>query len=335
MAIEFLESFEGNNAVIKPEWLGTAQPLFSTTGRTGTYRGRVDSGGARLILPASAKKTIGFAYNANTYVNTNNFSIWGDGNTTQHLTICLNTLGQWELRRGTSAGTLLATSTQSWEVSVWRHIQIQATIADSGGTCIMKVDGVDWINFTGDTKNAGTNTTIDAIGFLGAGSSTAVDDLWVCNGTDDTATTGRPDNDFLGDLRVECLFPNGAGASTQWTPTAGANYTNVDEIPPNTTDYVATSTSGNRDLWAVQDVGANTSTVYAIRVGLYAAKSDAGASSVKVLIRENSGTVTADSAIALSTTFTGVSGTLRKVKPAGGAWTTTDINNLQIGVELA
>jgi hypothetical protein len=76
--------------------------------------------------------------------------------------------------------------------------------------------------------------------------------------------------------------------------------------------------------------------VFAVRPTLYAAKTDAGAASIKPAIRESSGTVTVDStATPLSTTYAPYWGTLRKTKPGGGAWTISDVNGLQLGVEKA
>jgi hypothetical protein len=53
----------------------------------------------------------------------------------------------------------------------------------------------------------------------------------------------EPNSKALGEGFVVHLIPNGAGATTQLTPSAGSNFQCVDEVPPNTRDYVSSSTA--------------------------------------------------------------------------------------------
>ena len=342
MAIEMFDGFEAGTPA--PEWSAALPPAIASgagNARTGTYYMTSRTNGQQINLTATAKKTIGLAFQTSVYSVLNVIQFLGDTQATVHLTLSLDTSGHLVVRRGTSSGTVLATSTQVFPLNEWRHLQMQATIADSGGTCIVKVDGTDWINFTGDTKNAGTNTTIDGIFLLQSGSSNTylADDLWVCNGTDDTATTGRPDNDFLGDLHVEGILPTGNGNSSQFVGSDGNstdNYLLVDDPTINTTDYVGSATPGNRDSYVTGDLASYVSAVYAVRVSAYAAKSDAGAAGIKVGLRESGGTVTLAASQALSTTYATYWDALRKVNPTGStAWSAADVNGIQITIEQA
>lgn len=339
MSLVFIDGFEsGPGTALKPQW--NPGTLVNPTGaRTGSAYLYGTTSANVLTLAAMSKITMGFAwYNAVT-------SCWvtlkGDAGATSHLTIMCTSGGALVLRLGTNTGTILATATGvTWPDAVWKHVQIQATIADTGGRCIVKLDGVTVIDYTGDTKNAGTATTIDTILFAAGTTSTSYrwDDLWVCDGVDATATQGRPNNDFLGDLKVVALLPNAAGDTTQFTPnSAVANYTTVDDpYPPNSTDYNSSSVVGNRDLYNISDLPANTVAVYGIQVGIYAAKSDAGASSLKTLIKESSGLVSAGAVQTLSTSWASYFGSLRTVKPSDSTpFTVGDVNALQIGVEVA
>ncbi len=341
MALEFFDGFEGG---LQPEWTSFTTVIQTAASRSGTCS--MDGPGGTtgigtLTLPASAKKTVGFAF----WIVPGNFGLssevpvqfCADAGVTTHLSLVFDSSGHLQLKRGTSGGTVLATSTQVYPTNTWRYIEMQATIDDATGRCIVRVDGVVWIDFTGDTRNAGTSVLTDTLKFSGYSSGNQRwDDLYVLNETDDTANTGRPDNDFLGDLKVEALLPNGDGASSQWLGSDGnsvQNYLLVDEVPVNTTDYVGTPTVGQRDLWAMADLPASTQTVFGVRAALYAAKSDAGAAGMKVAVRDSAGTVTLDADIPLSTTWLSYWGTMRRTKPAGGAWTATEVNALQIGVE--
>lgn len=347
MAVEFIEGFEEWAALTSggpPEWTLFSATLSTGQVRTGTHAMTNNSGAAMsLTLPGSAKKTIGFGYYliSGGLANVANapVQICTDTGATAHLTVNFDTAGHITLRRGGTSGSIIATSTQLFDVTVWRYIEVQATIADSGGRCVVRVDGVTWIDYTGDTRNAGTSVLIDTFKFGGQGiAQNFWDDMYVLNDTDDTSVTGRPDTDFLGDVKVETLLPNGDGASLQWTPSTGTTHsTLVDEpLPANTTDYVSSATDGQRDLWTLSDLSAGAAQVFAVRSGMYAAKSDAGAASIKQLVRENSGTVTAETtAQPVSTTYAAYWGTLRRGKPGGGAWSVADVNALQVGVEKA
>lgn len=338
MTLLFFDGFGSAASGIanKPQWnTGVA---LANAGRNGGYCLFGDNN--FLTIPASAKVTYGSAFN-----NASNGSlyntIYGDSGVTAHLTIQLSSTGSVILRRGGETGTSLATApTGTFVNGTWRHFQVQATIADSGGRCIVKIDGTTVIDYTGDTKNAGTSTNIDMIEFGASSASTGYlyDDVWVCDGVDATATQGRPNNDFLGDLKVAVLMPDGAGALTQWTPTtAVANYTTVDDATPTgTTDYVSTSVVGSQDLYTIQDLPSTAGTVYGVQACVYASKSDAGAANIKTLIRESGGTITAGTAQALSVTWQGYAGTMRASKPGTATpWTVADVNALQVGIESA
>ncbi len=343
MTLLFFEGFEGGSNGKPPELTLSGYASLDGTPRTGTVglRMGVTSGSASawITIPASAKVTCGFAFQPN---NPNQAIVQfsGDSGATIHLTLTYDfTNNRLQLRRGNESGTILASSPTTYELGVYRHIQMQATIADSGGTCIVRQDNVEVINYTGDTRNGGTNLTIDRVTFSASFTNAGhYDDVWVCDGVDDTAVSGRPDNTFLGDLKVEVLIPNGDGASSQWLGSDGnsvQNYLLVDDVPPNTSDYVASNTAGNRDLYAMSDLSAAAATVYAVRSSVYGAKSDAGPANLKLAMRESSGTVTLSPDQVMATTYLMYFDAMRRAKPSGGPWTIAEVNALQVGVEAS
>ena len=100
------------------------------------------------------------------------------------------------------------------------------------------------------------------------------DDLYVCD------SAGSTNNGFLGDCRIDTIYPSGAGNYTQFTPSTGSNYTCVDETAPNTTDYVDGATVGDRDSYALGNLSALSSqTVYGVQVNAAILKDDAGSKS--------------------------------------------------------
>src|SRR5262249_10906170 len=142
-------------------------------------------------------------------------------------------------------GAVLAFTPMAFGPNFWYYLEIGATVATSGGTATVRVDGKTVISFTGNTKTAGTLHSTDAVswGFWSPSLTTySADDLYVCD------ATGTTNNNFLGDVRIQSLLPNGAGASTQFTPTgSGTNYLNVNDVPDVATTYNSSSTVGDRD----------------------------------------------------------------------------------------
>lgn len=104
-------------------------------------------------------------------------------------------------------------------------------------------------------------TTLRHGGGLADGAATwYVDDVYLLDGVPaDTGVQG-PDgllynNDFLGDVHVEALYPTAAGRTqttdnTPWTPSAGANWQNVDDHPPDEdVTYNSAEAAGQRDTY--------------------------------------------------------------------------------------
>lgn len=291
-------------------------------------------GGNKYLLPsAAAQFYVGFAW-AHTRaadIPASVMGLYGDGGATLHLYIGWSSTTTMFLKRGD--GTVLATYATPWPVTTgsWWYIEMGGTIADSGGTCTVKVNGATVMSYTGDTKNGGTNASIDAISpnTSAGGYSSYFDDIYVCDGTG-----SAPFNTFLGEIRVSTLVPTGAGSSTQFTPSTGANWSCVDELPFSATDYVSDSVVGHRDTYAMADLYAGASNVLAVQNCLVAKKSDAGAVNLKSALKVGA-TVYTGSAQGLSTgdvTYMD----LRTQNPAtAAAWSVSDVNALEAGVEVA
>jgi hypothetical protein len=209
--------------------------------------------------------------------------------------------------------------------SLWNHYQVKATLHLTAGTAEVKLNGVTVLLLSG----VQTSTVTENIGGFGYGSTGVggntvnIDDLYAAD-------------DFLGDLIVKSLFPTSDGDSSQWTPSTGTNHSaNVDETSVSMTDFNSDSVSGHRDLYQVTDLSGVVGAVYGIREGIYLSKSDSGDVTVKPVIKENS-VVTVETAQGMTTTADGIWGLQRTVKPSdSAAWSQTDVNNLQIGMEVA
>lgn len=253
---------------------------------------------------------------------------------TTELVLIVNASGFIEVRRTNGTGTLIGTTSGHTPIaaSVWFHLQAKVLLATgSGGSVEIVLNGATVLTVAGAATAGSSGSVTAIINATGSGNAVYFDDLYVCD-----AVGSAPYSDYLGDVGIKTLVPTSDGSASAWTPSTGSNHSAlVDEVPPNTTDYNASGTATQQDLYNVTDLPAAATTVLAVQVAVYAAKTDAGAASVKPLVRENS-TTTAQTAIPLSTTYAGYYGAILTARPSdSAAFTVSDVNALQVGVEAA
>lgn len=255
----------------------------------------------------------------------------GDAGATPHLTVTFDTSQKLKVYRGTAAGTLLATGAMTITRPVWHQIQVRVVISDTVGVVQVRVDGAasNDIDFSGDTKNAGTNVSVDTVKFSTFDAQDFMTDFAVID------TSGSVLNTWPGDVRVVTCSPSGNGATSDGVNSAATsvnNFTYVDELPFSSTDYVGVATAGAGDTYAMSDLPVATTNVKAVMLVLSAAKSDTGAKSLKRRIRSG-GTTYAGSAVALSTAYASILEVVELDPATGSAWTASGVNALEAGFE--
>lgn len=252
-------------------------------------------------------------------------------NTTQ-VNVVYNQLTQrLEVKRGGSSTIL--TSVARLPVNIYHYIELKAKIDNTVGTIDLWVNGFLDGTFSGDTQQT-ANANADRFVTLGANSGSSglawsLDDIYI---TDDAAGLSS----IIGDPRVECLFPNGNGNSSQMVGSDGNstdNYLLVDEATPNDdTDYVQSSTVGDKDTYTFGDMTTTAGTVYGVQVNTRARKTDAGARKLASVARL-SGTEVDSADFVLTTSYQAYSD-VRETKPGGGAWTISDVNSAEFGSKI-
>ena len=301
---------------------------------------------ARKLFTGVAQLTLGVAVRPTAYPSGGNgggfaVTLYSDSGSTAHLTVMSNATTQAiELRRGTRSGTLIASSGSFVPVSAWGYLEIQATIADAGGICTVRLNGSSSpiIAFTGDTRNAGTLTTIDSItlgayraGTSGGVASAVFDDFYILDALGTTHTT------FLGDIKIQSLLPTGNGADSALMGSDGNqtdNYQQVDEVPYSTTDYNASATTGQRDTYTFGDLPPAMNTVLAVQSNIVAAKSDVTPLNARIPLRVG-GSLYYGATNSLSTSYLTYSD-VHQVNPnTSAAWTPAAVNGLEAGMEVA
>jgi len=166
------------------------------------------------------------------------------------------TSGNLVLKRGGTSGTLLATGC-TIAVNTTYHLKFYYKPLNSGGVFQVWIDNDLTIDYSGDTTNGLEN--VDAIVFSVNSLSFYIDDIVL-------STT-----DITKNLRIAGKAVTGAGTTTQWDPSAGANYECVDEVPPVHTDYNSTNVSNEIDTFELANCTEEIDNIAAVQVELSAA----------------------------------------------------------------
>jgi hypothetical protein len=250
-----------------------------------------------------------------------------------HVGLAITSAGAIQVWRGDLAlGTLIGSVSAVFSGDVWSWIQVKVVIHDTTGSVeIRDASGAVLLSLTNiDTRSAGTGVC-DAvsIGIVGNNSGVACDyDDWHV-----WDSTGTICNTFTNDTRVDHKLPDGAGNYAQFTPSAGANYTCVDEANHNTTDYVDSATAGHKDSYTFGDLAHSPPSIFAVLRTAVAQKDDAGARSLKLLTRR-AAVDYVGSAITLNQGSYMRIADVQEADPSTAvAWTQAGFNAAEFGVE--
>lgn len=331
MTLRAFYHFEDTAVPIPEITLGTSS-ISASGARTGSRCFGPASSGTTTISPpglSAAHVFIGFAWFQAGFAATNCFRL--QEGSTAHVGVGVDATGHITIYG--VAGTVVATSTAIFPTSAYAYLEIEANIADSGGTVVVKVDGTSVVSFTGDTKNGGTGV-IDTIRFSAvSGVTCRIDDMYILD-----SAGSSPFNTFLGDVAVRQLLPDGNGASSDFVGSDGNsvnNYQQVDENPSVSTDYNGASAASKADFYTLTDIP-TTDLPLAWQISTYAAKSDAGTPPVlKPSSRGDGTTIVDESAITLSTTYQVFKSSIHTTDPDGDTLTATNVNGMQVGARTS
>jgi hypothetical protein len=224
----------------------------------------------------------------------------------------------------------LETSSALISIDTWYYIELKVYIHDTGGTYDVNLNGSNELSGSGvDTKysgSAGANQV--RVGGYAFTRYPRFDDIYVCD------NTGSIANDFLGDVRVEALLPNGAGNSSDFTASAGSNYQCVDETPPNWEDYVYDDTVGNHDTYTFDNMSTVEGDIYGVQSNMFAKKSSAGTRTVKTVIRSDGADYTPGSEHTLGDSYVYYVDTFEDDPDTSAAWTIAGVNAAEFGPKV-
>ena len=159
MGFLFVDSFDHYTALGgKYETVANSPTISAGNGRFTTAGLLVDTLNKYLqkTVPSAVTYYVGFAYKYPSSMTTRSGMCWFiSGATTQVALGILSTSHYLRVYTNAtdpeSGQTTLWTSSVALTPDVWNYIEFMATIGDSG-TYALKVNGVEWVNTTGDTK---------------------------------------------------------------------------------------------------------------------------------------------------------------------------------------
>lgn len=237
-------------------------------------------------------------------------------------------------------GTVVATTSGgSVAVSRWNTIAIEAEIGSASG--ILKV----WLNQPSSVATPVVNLSsidlddgalagADMVGWFIQAVSTAPN-YYLSEVLIYDSSGAAPWNAYLGDKRQHVLLPNGAGSSTTWTqtPGSGSNFDKLDDpisaLPDDDATYVQGAAGAGADLYAYGNLPAGTVGIVGVVLEADMKKTDAGAISPLLRMRENATNV--DSAALSPSTTYGKYQHFSADVPGGSGWSEAEVNALEAG----
>jgi hypothetical protein len=134
---------------------------------------------------------------------------------------------------------------------------------DATGAAKLKVNGKLEIDFTGQTSNYAGGIRYIRLGHMSAPGRYA--DAYFGDVVAD-------DGVWPGNTVMALLKPQAAGSSTQWTPSAGANWDCVEEVPASMNEFVGVNAGDQLDLYTLTDLPAAPDAVKCVQLQAMAAK---------------------------------------------------------------
>lgn len=351
MPLEFMCGFEGistseltsGGVRFNYAGLGGAGMGVDTTAslvRSGLRALRCGAEVNRKGMVNAATRVVGFGFNHDTgdaFPADSPMIVLTDGGTAgnavqnetgiSQISLALANTGALCVFRGFTTAKLGSNSTQVLQKGVYYFIEFVSTIADApDGSFEVWVDGVQWLSMTGqDTKNT-ANAYSNGLCIRGPQSA----QTWTC---DDVYVIRDSTTRYGPGFRIIGLMPSGGnGANDTWDKSTGTDTSALlDEIGPNTSDWVSSSTVDEIVTVPMQPVGL-TGTVVGVQTYLHVSKTDVGARSICPVQRIGS-TNHDGSTIVLAQGFTQTT-ELRETKPAGGAYTVADIDGMEVGAKV-
>lgn len=227
---------------------------------------------------------------------------------------------------------LATTSGLGLLADTWYYIELKVVCADSpNGAYEVRVGGVNVLSNNACDTKYGTHNYHNNFKFynLYYAFSPYIDDLYCLD------STGAVNNDFLGNMRVVAIRPDGDTAANAWTRSGGSeNYDLVNEAPcDDDTSYVESAVSTTKDLYTYDAVSGLGDSVKGIQINTVCRETDANSFSL-VTVAKLGATESNSAASVVGTTSYTFKTRLMETDPDGNAWTLANVNASEFGIKV-
>lgn len=236
------------------------------------------------------------------------------------------------LKISDSTGVKFTTISPVTSFSVPIFIEINLTPSSTNGTMGVKVNeqiiGSELVGLNTDPNNTGV------IQYVEIGSPASAEIGVTDIGAIDPSISGNPQ--FYGDNDVQYLPVTANGATTNFTPNGlAANWQNVANIPPNTSDFNSSTTTGATDQFVVGTLSVMTESIGGIYVVASAENISGGLHTYSRQWSGSGGSTFANGAASVMTNGYLVYGDSPTVDPnTSAAWDVAGVNGMKIGYTL-
>lgn len=337
MTVLFVDGFDqySNFTSAPPGIYGSWLAYGAFNAQTSMDVGRFDTGPAPYVIYCGFQRFIGANLTsmsigaaikvgaaATAVTNPNAMGVLDSAGNPQ-IGVKIDSLGNIVLYRGSTV-VLAQTFDAPCRYLTWHYLECEFFIDDTTGTAKVYLNGKKVIDYTGDTRA----TAVVGANFVHIGGNLygaiVFDDFYV------TDTAAR-----LGELRVDTLRPDGDSTALNWTPsTSTVHYTMVNEVAANAdTNYVQGPSVGFIDMYTVANLATTPANVVAVQIMSASRKTDAAVREIAHKIRSGATTVNGASK-ALTASYIYYSDIWPLNPATSAAWTYTDVNSMEIGLEV-
>ena len=345
MTLLFVESFDHHGTadtdmddVLASKWSRGAGNWERVTGRLGGFAGATNATGNFLTFglpPNTTEIIIGFAikFREINSESTDPLVVFAGELGNNNAIFRRSTAGKPQIRNNPS--NVNYNADVNWRPQVWNYFEIRMDTGtnNSNGSATVHMNGQQVMDITGADFNDGSSL-ITAVSFQGTDHFDNIyDDIYICD------TNGTTNNTFLGDVKVEAMFPSTAGTNSDWSVTGAAdNHTAISEEPVDLdTSYVSTSTLNDKDTHAFEDLSLVSQSVKGVQINTWGKKTSTGNRAFKSVVRSDN-TDYDQSELYLPAGDTDEYAILNEIVETdpntSALWTPSGVNNAEFGYKL-
>jgi hypothetical protein len=230
----------------------------------------------------------------------------------------------------------------AWRPNSWNYLEMKGTVGATEGVSV-RLNGGPTYTVVGNTRQTSNNSAdVVALGTNSTGSINCTvnfDDVYILDGQDasggDSAKTAN--NDFLGDIRVLCAYPEANGHYADFTPHAGTNYTQVNQFEATITDanYNSSNVAGHIDSFGFPATLATDGKIFGVQLNVIARKDNAGSRVIAPFYRGVSADYpqTADE-LGMSNTYMTIQAQFDNDPATSATWTEAGLDAGEFGYKM-